>query len=221
MTSHKKSSFNYISLGEGTLHKTTSETTFDENFRVETPPTQMSLLKSNKKLASDVVVLPTAKVAPAPETIVEVLPHTDGPRFNLPKFPKLPDPTPNQTWRWQTDVAAYEDRPSTSGISSSSGEKHEDSDAMPSSSGEQFDLTKVPPRPMSRNTARWAPSAVTHKSKNTRQSQPDSSDDDDSFDESRSTGRPKSRYRVREAKPDDSKYKGPYSNYPDSHAPML
>jgi hypothetical protein len=69
---------------------------------------------------------------------------------------------------------------------------------------------------MSRNTARWAPSAVTHKSKNTRQSQPDSSDDDDSFDESRSTGRPKSRYRVREAKPDDSKYKGPYSNYPDS-----
>jgi hypothetical protein len=50
---------------------------------VETPPTQMSLLKSNKKLASDVVVLPTAKVAPAPETIVEVLPHTDGPRFNL------------------------------------------------------------------------------------------------------------------------------------------
>lgn len=206
-----------MTLGEGTLHKTASETTFDENLRVETPPTQMSLLKSKEKLASDVVVLPTVKVAPAPETIVEVLPHTDGPRFNLPKIPKLPD----QTWRWQTDLSAYEDRPSTSGISSSSGEKHEDSDAMPSSSGEQFDSTRIPPQPMSRNSARWAPSAVAHKSKNTRQSQPDSSDDDDVFDESKSTGRPKSRYRVREAEPDDSKYKGPYSNYPDSHAPML
>jgi hypothetical protein len=43
-------------LGRSSYDKTTSETTFDENFRVETPPTQMSLLKSNKKLASDIIV---------------------------------------------------------------------------------------------------------------------------------------------------------------------
>lgn len=199
---HKKSTFNALDIASGRT----------------TPPTQMSLMKSDKSpLQNGDVVVPTVKIAPAPETIVEVLPQTEGPRFNLPKILKLPEPTPiHMTWRAQTEI--HEDRPSTSGLSSSSG-GHEDSDAMPSSSGEHFD--KIPPRPMSRNVARWAPSAVTHKSQASKNAQEDSTDDDEFGELESRTGRPKSRYRIREAKPDENKYKGSYSNYPDSHAPML
>ncbi|XP_076085497.1 uncharacterized protein LOC143056293 [Mytilus galloprovincialis] len=206
---HKKSSFNAL------MAKSIEDIAEGRT----TPPTQMSLMKNDKSpLQNGDVVVPTVKIAPAPETIVEVLPQTDGPRFNLPKILKLPEPTPiHMTWRAQTEV--HEDRPSTSGLSSSSG-GHEDSDAMPSSSGEHFD--KIPPRPMSRNVARWAPSAVTHKSQASKQAQEDSTDDDEfGFDLETRSERPKSRYRIREAKPDENKYKGSYSNYPDSHAPML
>lgn len=219
---HKMSSFNPLVLNDG-LQKATSEKTLEdiEEGRV-TPITQMSLMDEpvTEKLpfAHEEMVVPSVKLPLPSDFVVEASLDTEGPQFNLPKIEKLQAPTPVEPWAVTTDVVPYEDRPSTSGASSSSG-PHDASGAVPNSD-DQADETKQPPRPMSRNASRWAPTFVTHQKSNLSLHSLGDSDDEDGDKTSR-TNRPKSQYRVREAKPEEAQYDGPYSSYPDSHTPML
>lgn len=214
---HKRSTFNAL-LNNG-VHKTTSGKTLEdiEEGRV-TPVTQMSTMEAEpvtEKLpfAHEEMVVPSVKLPLPSDIVVEASLDTEGPRFNLPKIERL-RATPSPVEPWVTnDVVPFDDqRPSTSGASSSN-TPHEEHVSSPE--GE----TREPPRPMSRNAARWAPTFVTQsRSQVSLQSIDDSDEEVGKFSRA---DRPKSQYRVREAKPEEAQYDGPYSSYPDSHTPML